>query len=62
MRHTNKYIYLWVIQCFTDSYGWEDECEYDKKETTYKQVLADLREYRLLGYRYRLIERRKLAE
>lgn len=61
-KKVNKYNYLWVIQFNYQGYGWEDECEYNKKETSYNQVLADLSEYKAAGHdgRYRLISRREL--
>lgn len=58
----NKWCYLWVIQG-NFGYGWEDDSAYDKKESSYGQVRAELKEYRFSGYGcYRVIERRELNE
>lgn len=61
----NKYEYVLVIQGYYGAkkdggYGWEDLCEYDKKD--WKLARTDLKEYRYKEYRfsYRLIHRRNL--
>ena len=57
-RMNNKYKYLLVIQQYYDpGYGWEDVSEYDKK-TEYKDWKHDIREYKLMGYPTRTINRR----
>lgn len=52
---TNKFSYLYVIQG-NFGYGWEDMDEYNKTER--KEAVRVLREYRMDGNAYRLIERR----
>lgn len=55
----NKYWYGWNI--WTNyGYGWEIECSYDKSESTYAQVKADAREYRLSGAQVRITNTRGL--
>jgi len=58
----NKYKYLLVIQQFYDSsYGWEDVSEYDKSEE-YFDWKHDIKEYRLMAYPTRTINRRIINE
>ena len=55
---SNKFKYLLVIQQYYDkSYGWEDVSEYDKR-TEYKDWKHDVKEYKLMGYPTRTINRR----
>lgn len=44
-NRVNKYIYYWVIWSNYGN-GWEPESWYDKSDSTYGQVLKDLKEYR----------------
>lgn len=46
MKKENKYIYGWAIWS-NYGYGWEKESAYDKRESTYKQVRSDIKEYRV---------------
>jgi len=56
----NKYLYLLVIQQYFDPfYGWEDVDQYDKT-LEYNDWKYDLREYRLMGYPTRTINRREI--
>ena len=44
----NKFLYGWNI--WTNyGYGWEIECFYDKKESSWKEVYADAKKYRESG-------------
>ena len=55
-----KFDYLWVIQFRCDGSAWEDVCIYLKRDYKYRDVLHDLKEYRLSGGgEYRIIERRE---
>ena len=55
-----KFIYLYVIQFRCDGSAWEDVGEYPKCGYKYRDVLHDLKEYRLSGGgEYRIIERRE---
>ena len=59
----NKYIYWWVIQTWYPNYGWEDVSFYDKKESTWKDVMHDYREYKIAEQApHRIISRRELNE
>ena len=53
----NKYMYIYVIKT-NYGYGWEDECWYDSKETTLKQVRKDAKEYKLIVKGVRIVKRR----
>lgn len=60
MARKNKFRYLWVIQGYYCSYGWEDLSEYDKSEFSLADVRHDLREYRIAGDApVRLVSRRE---
>ena len=54
----NKYRYLLVIQQNYAGY-WEDVSEYNKM-TEYKDWKHDIKEYKLMGYPTRTINRREL--
>lgn len=57
----NKYWYGWNL--WTNyGYGWEIEGSYDKSESTYAQVKADAREYRLSGAQVRITNTRGLIK
>ena len=56
----NKYKYLKVIQqWFHASHGWEDQAEY---EPPYEYLDHDYKEYVLMGYPVRIINRRELND
>lgn len=55
----NKYKCIYVIKT-NYGYGWEDECWYDPKETTLKQVREDAKEYTKIAEDVRIVKRRVL--
>ena len=55
----NKYSCIYVIKT-NYGYGWEDECWYDPKETTLKQVREDAKEYAKIAEDVRIVKRRVL--
>lgn len=46
MARVNKYIYYWVIWS-NYGFGWEPESWYDKSESSWPDVMHDLKEYRI---------------
>lgn len=59
-QRVNKYDYLKVIQQYF-VYGWEDVSEYNKaSKEDINTLKGDLREYRLMNYPTRVIERKVL--
>ena len=61
MAKKNKYCYGWAIWTNWGS-GWEKECVYDKKETSYSQVKKDAAEYRIAGAQTRITNTRWLND
>ncbi len=61
MAKKNKYCYGWAIWTNWGS-GWEKESVYDKKETSYSQVKADAKEYRIAGAQTRITNTRWLND
>ena len=60
-KRVNKYNYLLVIQQNCGGMGWEDVSEYDSN-TEQELHAHDYKEYSLLGYPTRTINRRELKE
>lgn len=59
-QRVNKYNYLKVIQQYF-GYGWEDVSEYNKaSKEDINTLKGDLKEYRLMNYPTRVIERKVL--
>jgi hypothetical protein len=59
-QRVNKYNYVKVIQQYF-GYGWEDVSEYNKaSKEDINTLKGDLREYRLMNYPTRVIERKVL--
>lgn len=62
---TTKYSYTKVIQqLYASAYGWEDVSEYESNSAGIPvdraALIADLKEYKLLGYPTRVVLRRSL--
>ena len=58
MKKKNKYAYATVIQFRYGDLPWEDVSE-DRTTREKKNVMRDLKEYRMSGYgQYRAVERR----
>ena len=57
MKKKNKYAYATVIQFKYEDLPWEDVSEY-RTTREKKNVMRDLKEYRMSGGQYRAVERR----
>lgn len=58
---TRKFDYLYVVQQFTNSYGWEDVSAAPQTIQGRKEMRDDLKAYRTNApeYQYRMIRRRE---